>query len=108
MGGSKWDLVPLKIDFICIRYIYKYEKTTYDALYFIFLLGFIIVAANLSSIQRQNYYKKYNIKPLLKSNPIQIIKDVLENPLPIVLILMIFFAIDSICKRWGVSGGLIL
>ena len=84
------------------------KKTTYDALYFIFLLGFIIVTANLIIIQRRNIRQKYNIKPFWKSNPIQIIKDVLENPLPLVLILMIFFAIDSIFKRWGVSGGLIL
>jgi len=83
------------------------KKATYDALYFLFLLGFIIVTANLMIIHRRNYNKKYNIKPFWK-DPIQNTKEVLENPLPLVLALMIFFAIDKILIHLGVNPRFIL
>ena len=82
--------------------IYHMKKTTYNTAYFLFLLGFIIVTVNLTIIQRQDIRQKYNIKPFWKINPIQTIKQVLANPLPLVLILMIFFAIEKILIHLGI------
>lgn len=83
------------------------KKTTYDALYFLFLLCFIIVTANLTIIHRRNFYKKYNIKPFWK-DPIQNIKAVLENPLPLVLALMSFVAIDKMLIYLGLTPRFII
>ena len=72
-----------------------------------YLLGFVIVAANLTIIHRRNYYKKYNIKPFWK-DPIQNIKAVLENPLPLVLALMSFVAIDKMLIYLGLTPRFII
>jgi len=78
------------------------KKVTYDALYFLFLLGFIIATAIFMSIRRQNFNKKYDITPFWK-NPIQNINQVLKNPLLLVFALMFLFFIEKILIRIGVN-----
>ena len=89
------------IDYICIKYI-NMKKSTYDSLYFLFLLGFIIVTLSLTIIRRRNFNKKYDIQPFWK-NPTQSIKEVLENPLPFFIVLAFLFLIEKILIHIGIK-----
>ena len=78
------------------------KKSTYDSLYFLFLLGFIIVTLSLTIIRRRNFNKKYDIQPFWK-NPTQSIKEVLENPLPFFIVLAFLFLIEKILIHIGIK-----
>ena len=78
------------------------KESTYDSLYFLFLLGFIIVILSLTIIRRRNFNKKYDIQPFWK-NPTQSIKEVLENPLPFLIVLAFLFLIEKILIYIGIK-----